>query len=874
MQTRINKILTLLITFIFCLSANAASCCLAFADGTEPEPLKEVPGIKILANGNRAELDPAMNSAASVTDESVYPGSSYSVKFKLSSALALSFDTDIDWTQYSTLNIRWRADMPGQVLNMIYANSDPINAKPYARIMGGPGEDWGEYSISVSRFADYYQYSDNGKCISYLQISGSGWNNTSYDRNCTVYIDSVYLKSSDSGKEMMLPVSNVDGQDMVNPDIDGDNSVVFTFEDKLYDADYSSAVTVTEDGSELSNERYNVYADGNELWITFKELLKDKSLYTVSLAGPYVIYSHLGKVLKEAVTKEFTVEYGSGFVRFSSERLYIGDELTTQFFADIQGCKRVVNVYNTDRRLLLSETPADAETDSVVITIPDNAAYVKAYIEDESGITLYYALLDINGKGNVSLGDALPKLISAQQRSGTVVGVDATGKASAGNVPVMVIVYNPDGTELIHEPVATASDGSFVYRYDFGEENISGKYKVRFIMAGEEADYSIAYVDPEASQDFTELANSGSVSKLKAWMKENMSLIPDSFSAPASVDDAALILVENSPYDTYDELYEVLVKINETLDTLNNILWSDLADYITENNGFLMEEDSSDYAYFAKLSAKNCNLICKDIVKDAPFGMLSDFRSSFERAVKSYKSDNSSGKSSGGSGSSGGKTTSRTSITAPVMPPVQPSVPDTPMVSPEQAPADAPFIDLAGYEWAKQDITTLYSKGIISPSADKCYRPYADVKREELVKMIVEAFVTNKAATSHLFTDSDADAWYNSYLAAAFDNGIVLGRPDGSFGTGESITREDMVVMVYRAINSLGVEFALGDVSAFSDSAYISEYASEAVGAMTASGIIGGMGDGSFAPKAYANRAQVAGLIARLIKTYEGSVAE
>ena len=54
----------------------------------------------------------------------------------------------------------------------------------------------------------------------------------------------------------------------------------------------------------------------------------------------------------------------------------------------------------------------------------------------------------------------------------------------------------------------------------------------------------------------------------------------------------------------------------------------------------------------------------------------------------------------------------------------------------------------------------------------------------------------------------------------------------------------------------------------FSDGKEISDYASAYVSGLSESGVINGMGDGSFAPYQNANRAQSAVIIDRMINTY------
>jgi len=107
------------------------------------------------------------------------------------------------------------------------------------------------------------------------------------------------------------------------------------------------------------------------------------------------------------------------------------------------------------------------------------------------------------------------------------------------------------------------------------------------------------------------------------------------------------------------------------------------------------------------------------------------------------------------------------------------------------------------------------------------------------------------------FSDVAKDAWYYPYIKAAVSKGIILGKEDGSFGVGEKVTRQDMAVMLCRA---LMLENENTDY-VFADDDNISEYAKTAVYAMKAKNVISGFEDGTFKPLDSATRAQAAVMI-------------
>lgn len=167
------------------------------------------------------------------------------------------------------------------------------------------------------------------------------------------------------------------------------------------------------------------------------------------------------------------------------------------------------------------------------------------------------------------------------------------------------------------------------------------------------------------------------------------------------------------------------------------------------------------------------------------------------------------------------------------------------------------FTDLEGVEWAKSAISALYEKGIVAGDGEGKFDPSRNIKREEFVKMIVLAFGIEPKTGTNEFSDCIPGTWYEEYINAGVDAGLIKGVSAEEFGVGRNITREDMAVIVARAMKL--------DISAesekFADDDEISGYAKDAVYAVKEKGVISGLGDGRFAPKMFATRAQAAKII-------------
>lgn len=177
----------------------------------------------------------------------------------------------------------------------------------------------------------------------------------------------------------------------------------------------------------------------------------------------------------------------------------------------------------------------------------------------------------------------------------------------------------------------------------------------------------------------------------------------------------------------------------------------------------------------------------------------------------------------------------------------------------EQAPG---FADIDGC-WAKNEITILSQKGILSGRDASHFAPDDAISREEFVKVVLLAFgLYDENAKEAGFTDVAPGDWYASYVASAVACGVINGISETEFGAGQNITRQDMAVILLRAAQAAGKSFEkTQEALAFSDAADISPYAAESVLTLYAAGVIGGFGDGTYRPGQAATRAQVARLV-------------
>lgn len=178
------------------------------------------------------------------------------------------------------------------------------------------------------------------------------------------------------------------------------------------------------------------------------------------------------------------------------------------------------------------------------------------------------------------------------------------------------------------------------------------------------------------------------------------------------------------------------------------------------------------------------------------------------------------------------------------------------------ASAECPFTDIGDALWAKEAITELYACGIVNGRSANTFDPMGEVTRAEFVKMLVLAFGGFDENASSSFYDSKPGDWHYGYISTAVSKGLVNGVGDGSFGANNIISRQDMAVIIARA---LGGDTTASE-SGFSDDYAVSDYAKGAVAFVRDEAIMNGVGENTFEPLSAVTRAQAAKVIYEILK--------
>ena len=170
---------------------------------------------------------------------------------------------------------------------------------------------------------------------------------------------------------------------------------------------------------------------------------------------------------------------------------------------------------------------------------------------------------------------------------------------------------------------------------------------------------------------------------------------------------------------------------------------------------------------------------------------------------------------------------------------------------------ELPFTDVNENEWYGKAVRYVYENGLIAEElADKFY-PGKEATRAMIVSMLWMAEGMPWAEDAG-FTDIKDGTYYKKAVDWAKSTGVSVGY-GSTFGPDDSVTREQMVSMLYRYAVLKGIDVSAGEntnILSYDDAFSISEYAFPAMQWACASDIISGYGASLF-PQGTATRAQL-----------------
>lgn len=189
------------------------------------------------------------------------------------------------------------------------------------------------------------------------------------------------------------------------------------------------------------------------------------------------------------------------------------------------------------------------------------------------------------------------------------------------------------------------------------------------------------------------------------------------------------------------------------------------------------------------------------------------------------------------------------------------------------------FKDLAGYEWAEEDIQSLYAKNVVTGYSEEEYGPSRNISRIEFLVMLSRVLkyydtMGTTYGSVYYYPDYDLNHWSKleyDYLLRCYDmassekntGALGFGPITDVFGIGalnanQEITRGEVVALMDLFLDNNS------ETTNFNDVSNTTKFRSSILKAY-ANGLINGYPDGSFRPDNAITRAEMAAILNRYI---------
>jgi hypothetical protein len=167
------------------------------------------------------------------------------------------------------------------------------------------------------------------------------------------------------------------------------------------------------------------------------------------------------------------------------------------------------------------------------------------------------------------------------------------------------------------------------------------------------------------------------------------------------------------------------------------------------------------------------------------------------------------------------------------------------------------FGDVVLTDWFFEGVAYVYGMNLMKGVADQEFAPRETLTRSMLAVIL---FRLEGEPGADPNTGNVPASWYEEGMNWAMTSGIIVNDEPG-----DQITREQFVLMLYRYAGLKGWNTGSDiDLSAFSDSDSVSDYAADAMKWAVAVGLIKGRGENDLAPDASLTRADTATILKRL----------
>ena len=176
----------------------------------------------------------------------------------------------------------------------------------------------------------------------------------------------------------------------------------------------------------------------------------------------------------------------------------------------------------------------------------------------------------------------------------------------------------------------------------------------------------------------------------------------------------------------------------------------------------------------------------------------------------------------------------------------------------------ASFRDVKQDAWYHEGVDFAVSRGLMNGVSPELFQPDGSITRAQMVTVLYRLAGAPEVEGTVPFTDVQTGRYYSDALVWAYRNGITQGVTDRQFDPHGPVTREQMATFFARYARYEGKTVAAkGNLDDFGDGQMVHSYAQEAMIWAVETGLICGMPGKLLRPTAAATRAQAAEVLMR-----------
>ena len=112
------------------------------------------------------------------------------------------------------------------------------------------------------------------------------------------------------------------------------------------------------------------------------------------------------------------------------------------------------------------------------------------------------------------------------------------------------------------------------------------------------------------------------------------------------------------------------------------------------------------------------------------------------------------------------------------------------------------FADVSGDAWYADAAAYCRERGWMGGTSDTTFSPNETMTRSMLATVLYRQAGNPAVTGTDSFTDTKPDTWYSNAVVWASGEGIINGYGNGIFGTNNPVTREQLVMILWRIAGS------------------------------------------------------------------------